>query len=59
MRAKHLLKFAQKKDNPDEATLKECARIAKRDRHHVWEGPPALPKKGFFGNSPIVALLKR
>jgi len=58
MKTKDLLIFAQKKSDPDDATLKECAKIAKAKRNHVWEGPP-LKKKGFFSNSPIVALLGR
>jgi len=59
MKTKDLLKFAEKKVDPDEAALKECANIAKKMRGHVWDGPPKsqLQKKGFFANSPVVALL--
>lgn len=45
MKTKDLLIFAQKKQDPGDAALKECAKIAKAQRNHVWEGPPPLPRK--------------
>lgn len=53
-KTKDILKFAEKKADPEAAAIKEAAEIAARERKGVWQQPSRPPRRRlaslFLGN---------
>lgn len=53
-KTKDILRFAEKKADPEAAAIKEAAEIAARSRNGVWQQPSVPPRRRlaslFLGN---------